>query len=187
MSIKSDSSTDEPVRESMLITADSFEEFSNEMSSLECTAFKDDPPSIISEIVGSSQNEKSDLETNMSKSESFSSATNIFKEAQDHDCLEDYLHDSNWLNQKKHVFILSSAGKPIYSLHGNEDKLSSLFGVMQALVSFVQSNNDTIKAINAAGVKFVFLTKHPFILVAVSRTNSSVQQIQIQLTYVFIR
>lgn len=185
MSIKSDSSTDEPIRESMLITADSFEEFSNEMSSLECTAFKDDPPSIISEIVGSSQNEKSDLEINMSKSESFSSATNIFKEAQDHDCLEDYLHDSNWLNQKKHVFILSSAGKPIYSLHGNEDKLSSLFGVMQALVSFVQSNNDTIKAINAAGVKFVFLTKHPFILVAVSRTNSSVQQIQIQLTYVF--
>lgn len=186
MSVKSDSSADEPVRESMLITADSFEEFSNEMSSLECTAFKDDPPSIISEIqeeiVGSSQNDKSDIENNMSKSESFSSATNIFKEAQDHDCLEDYLHDSNWLNQKKHVFILSSAGKPIYSLHGNEDKLSSLFGVMQALVSFVQSNNDTIKAINAAGVKFVFLTKHPFILVAVSRTNSSVQQIQIQLT-----
>lgn len=186
MSIKSDSSGEEqPVRESMLITADSFEEFCNEMSSLECTSFKDDPPSIISEIqeeiVGSSQKEKPDTD-NMSKSESFSSTTNIFKEAQNHDCLEDYLHDSNWLNQKKHVFILSSAGKPIYSLHGNEDKLSSLFGVMQALVSFVQSNNDTIKAINAAGVKFVFLTKHPFILVAIVRTNSSVQQIQIQLT-----
>lgn len=185
MSIKSDSS-DEPavVRESMLITADSFEEFSNEMSSLECASSFDAPPSIISEIqeeiVGSSQKEQSNLD--MSKSESFSSATNIFKDTQEQDSSDDYLHDSNWLNQKKHVFILSSAGKPIYSLHGDEDKFSSLFGVMQALVSFVQSNNDTIKAINAAGVKFVFLTKHPFILVAVSRTNSSVQQIQIQLT-----
>lgn len=27
----------------------------------------------------------------------------------------DYLHDDDWLGKDKHVFILSSAGKPIYS------------------------------------------------------------------------
>lgn len=99
--------------------------------------------------------------------------------------LEDYLHDPNFLNKKRHVFILSSAGKPIYSMHGSEDKLATLFGVMQALVSFVQSNNDAIKSIHAMGVKFVFLVKSPLILVAISRTSHSVQQIQLQLTDVY--
>lgn len=97
----------------------------------------------------------------------------------------DYLHDTEFLNRKRHVFILSTAGKPIYSMHGNEDKLATLFGVMQALVSFIQSGNDTIKSIHAAGVKFVFLVKSPLILVAVSRTSHSVQQIQLQLTDVY--
>ncbi|XP_035918477.1 protein SAND-like [Anopheles stephensi] len=97
----------------------------------------------------------------------------------------DYLHDVEFLNRKRHVFILSTAGKPIYSMHGNEDKLATLFGVMQALVSFIQSGNDTIKSIHAAGVKFVFLVKSPLILVAVSRTSHSVQQIQLQLTDVY--
>lgn len=95
--------------------------------------------------------------------------------------VDDYLHDKNWLRHRKHVFILSSAGKPIYSLHGNEDKLATIFGVMQALVSFVQSNNDSIKYILAVGVKFVFLVKSPIILVAVSKTDISVQQIHMQL------
>ncbi|XP_035796214.1 vacuolar fusion protein MON1 homolog A-like [Anopheles albimanus] len=97
----------------------------------------------------------------------------------------DYLHDASFLNRKRHVFILSTAGKPIYSMHGNEDKLATLFGVMQALVSFIQSGNDTIKSIHAGGVKFVFLVKSPLILVAVSRTSHSVQQIQLQLTDVY--
>lgn len=99
------------------------------------------------------------------------------------DC-DDYLHDPDWLNKQEHVFILSMAGKPIYSLHGNEDKLATLFGVMQALVSVVQSNQDTIMSIQARGVRFVFLVKPQLILVAVSRKKKSVQQIQMQLTYV---
>lgn len=51
----------------------------------------------------------------------------------------DYYHDSEWVNQKCHVFILSTAGKPVYSLHGSEEKLNTLFGLLSALVSVVQS------------------------------------------------
>lgn len=98
---------------------------------------------------------------------------------------EDYLHESDWLEQKKHVFILSSAGKPIYSLHGNEDKLATIFGVMQALVSFVQSNQDTIVSIHSVGIKFVFLVRNSLILVAASRSNLSTHQMQMQLTDVY--
>lgn len=36
-----------------------------------------------------------------------------------------------WDKYEKSVFILSIAGKPIYSRYGNEDKLASLMGVMQ--------------------------------------------------------
>lgn len=94
----------------------------------------------------------------------------------------DYLHDQKWLNEREHVFVISSAGKPIYSLHGNEDKLATLCGVMQALVSVVHANQDSIMSIHAIGMKFVFLLKGPLILVAASRRPLSVQQIQLQLT-----
>lgn len=106
----------------------------------------------------------------------------ISKEYVEQSC--DYLHDTNWLNKKLHVFILSLAGKPIYSLHGNEDKLATLFGVMQALVSVVQSNQDTIMSIHANGIKFVFLAKSSLILVAACREKISVLQIQLKLSYV---
>ena len=36
-----------------------------------------------------------------------------------------------WRRGRRHFFILSEAGKPIYSLHGDEDQLASLMAVMQ--------------------------------------------------------
>jgi len=43
--------------------------------------------------------------------------------------------------------VLSEAGKPIYSRHGNEEALAATMGVMMALVSFIQSGGDAIRAI----------------------------------------
>lgn len=123
------------------------------------------------------------------KSESFlsvgddlqsSSSMSLNNEDVDED--KDYLRDPEWLCQRTHIFILSSAGKPIYSLHGSEDKLASLFGVMQALVSTFQLKEDSIKSIQAGnGLKFVFLIKIPIILLGVTKTKRSVQQIEMQL------
>lgn len=96
----------------------------------------------------------------------------------------DYLHDSEWINQKCHVFILSTAGKPIYNLHGDEEKLNTLFGLLQALVSVVQTDDDCIRSITAKNTKFVFLVKSPLILVGVNKSNRSEQQIYNQLMYV---
>lgn len=90
-------------------------------------------------------------------------------------------HDPTWRGQKKHIFILSEAGKPIYSLHGNEDKLAILFGIIQALVSFVEHSQDVITSIRAKGIQFVFMIKSNLIFVAASRTNMSVTQLQMQL------
>lgn len=93
----------------------------------------------------------------------------------------DYLHDSDWINKKCQVFILSTAGKPIYTLHGDEDKLNTLFGLLQALVSVVQSGDDNIKSITVKNIKFVFLVRSPLILVGVNKSKRSEQQILNQL------
>ncbi|GAB0086552.1 Vacuolar fusion protein MON1 homolog [Sergentomyia squamirostris] len=168
--------------ESMIITTDSFDELSEEMSE-GFDATKKKVPGAIGQIgVELDDAEASNGACAMTKSDSFCSVqSNPQLSLVD----EDQLQDSEWLSHKRHVFILSTAGKPIYSLHGSEDKLASLFGVMQALVSVVQSNQDSIKSIHMAGTTFVFLVKSPLILVAVSRTTSSVHQIQMQLSDVY--
>ncbi|KAL1110484.1 hypothetical protein AAG570_008012 [Ranatra chinensis] len=98
----------------------------------------------------------------------------------------DQFFDTNeWKKHDNHIFILSSAGKPVYSRYGCEDKLVTLFGVMQALVSFVQDSDDSIQAIYAGKSLVVFLIRGPIILVSVSRSKESVQHLSDQLTYVY--
>ncbi|XP_058803060.1 vacuolar fusion protein MON1 homolog A [Phymastichus coffea] len=97
----------------------------------------------------------------------------------------DPLRNKVWLAQKKHIFVLSQAGKPIYSRYSSEDKLVTVMGVMQALVSFVQANNDMIRSVHADDTNFVFIVRGPLILVCVSKTLESVPQLVLQLSYVY--
>lgn len=53
----------------------------------------------------------------------------------------------SWRQHRKHVFVLSEAGKPIYSRYGSEEALSSTMGVMMALVSFIQSGDNVIRSV----------------------------------------
>ncbi len=80
-----------------------------------------------------------------------SSAAGASGETQHH--LDDEMPD--WPKYDKHVFILSNAGKPIYSRHGNEDKLATIMGVMQALISFVEEDNDQLRCGKEGGTVFV--------------------------------
>ncbi|XP_056394475.1 vacuolar fusion protein MON1 homolog B isoform X2 [Hyla sarda] len=87
--------------------------------------------------------------------------------------------------KRKHVFVLSEAGKPIYSRYGNEEALSSNMGVMMALVSFVQSGNNIIRSIHSEKQKVVFLQQGPLVLVSVSRAPQSEEQLRMELQYVY--
>jgi len=91
---------------------------------------------------------------------------------------------SVWLGKNKHIFVLSEAGKPIYSLHGEEDHLVSLGGIMQALVSFVADSGDSIRSIRTPDCTIVFLVKSPLILVGVSTVDLSSSQLTVQLSYI---
>ncbi|XP_069065636.1 vacuolar fusion protein MON1 homolog B-like [Pleurodeles waltl] len=90
-----------------------------------------------------------------------------------------------WRGRRKHVFVLSEAGKPIYSRYGNEEALSSTMGVMMALVSFVQSSSNVIRSIYSGDHKVVFVQKGPLVLVSVSRTLQSEDQLRRELHYVY--
>ncbi|XP_015591269.1 protein SAND [Cephus cinctus] len=178
--------------ETMLVTTDSFEEYEQEMSSsIDDKHMKESTTSTISEI----QEEVQDIPVTPTPT----SPVDLKKVASPDDPeLEDIsyqfgqtsldvdpLRSKAWLAQKKHVFVLSQAGKPIYSRHSSEDKLVTVMGVMQALVSFVQDGNDMIRSVHAGDTNFVFVVKGPLILVSVSKTLESVPQLVLQLTYVY--
>lgn len=91
----------------------------------------------------------------------------------------------SWRQHRKHVFVLSEAGKPIYSRYGSEEALSSTMGVMMALVSFVQSGDNIIRSVYSDEHTVVFLQKGPLVLVSVSSSRQSEQQLRSELLYVY--
>uniref|UniRef100_A0A8D3AZC4 Vacuolar fusion protein MON1 homolog n=1 Tax=Scophthalmus maximus TaxID=52904 RepID=A0A8D3AZC4_SCOMX len=97
---------------------------------------------------------------------------------------EDVTGDS-WRQHRKHVFVLSEAGKPIYSRYGSEEALSSTMGVMMALVSFVQSGDNIIRSVYSEQHIVVFLQKGPLVLVCVSSSRQSEEQLRGELLYVY--
>ncbi|XP_074861162.1 vacuolar fusion protein MON1 homolog A [Carettochelys insculpta] len=90
-----------------------------------------------------------------------------------------------WRMHQKHVFVLSEAGKPVYSRYGSEEALSSTMGVVMALVSFVEAGKNAIRSIHADGYKVVFVRRSPLVLVAVARTRQSEQEIAHELLYIY--
>jgi len=92
---------------------------------------------------------------------------------------------ASWVNHRKHIFILSSAGKPIYTKYGDDMKLSTLMGIIQAIISFIAEDNDTIRSIRAGEHLFAFLLRGPIYLVAVARTGENEYQLRDQLQYMY--
>ncbi|XP_020293274.1 vacuolar fusion protein MON1 homolog A [Pseudomyrmex gracilis] len=179
--------------ETMLVTTDSFDDYEQEMSSSidsdrqitksttnTISKIQDDDEHNIATLTATSPKE-SKKPLSLSDAE-MDSVTHCLGQS---NIDGDPLHCKKWLAQKKHVFILSQAGKPIYSRYSSEDKLVTVMGVMQALVSFVQAGSDMIRSVHAGDTNFVFVVKGPLILVAVSKTLESVSQLTLQLTYVY--
>ncbi|KAJ8302197.1 hypothetical protein KUTeg_021184 [Tegillarca granosa] len=194
------------IKNSMLVTTDSYEHI--DYQDLESPVYDSHPSGIIHAIVRSGSVEEStdtndeELHTQCEESNEDASSNELSsKEISDvteevskpevpelnsAEFDEDDVQTPEWRNQKKHVFILSEAGKPVYSRHGTEDKLVTIMGVMQALVSFVHDNGkDALRCIIAGEHRFVFLVKDPLILVGVSRGQDSTQQVLLQLSYVY--
>lgn len=61
--------------------------------------------------------------------------------------------DAEWHDQHLHVLVLSNAGKPLFSLHGDESKLAGLTAVAQALISVVKDmDGDMLRVVRCVQV-----------------------------------
>lgn len=98
--------------------------------------------------------------------------------------VHEHNRDPDWYKHNKHIIICSWSGRPIFSLYGDETKLSAYMGVVSAIISNFQRLDDVVRTIIAGDTKFVFLLKGPVYLLAISRTPESVKQLKTQLNYV---
>ncbi|KAL1628483.1 Vacuolar fusion protein mon1 [Neofusicoccum ribis] len=120
-----------------------------------------------------------------------------FRAAFDHefDELEEFKTDGSneealmcqWRAKLKHYLILSSAGKPIYSRHGDDQLIANSIGVVQTIISFYQDADNVLKGFTAGGVRFVVLSKGPLNLVAISKLGESDGQLRTQLESLYMQ
>jgi hypothetical protein len=100
-----------------------------------------------------------------------------------------------FFNRRQHFFILSSAGKPIYSMHGSYELFVVYSGIIQTIVSFFRYSNideESVKIIESNDdktnnpIKFVFLDKSPIILMTVIKNDQSTQiELEQQLDFIY--
>ncbi|XP_004293052.1 PREDICTED: protein SAND [Fragaria vesca subsp. vesca] len=91
----------------------------------------------------------------------------------------------SWRKRKKHFFILSNSGKPIYSRHGDEHKLAGFSATLQAIISFVENGEDRVKVVRAGKHQVVFLVKGPIYLVCISCTEEPYESLRMQLELIY--
>jgi len=94
---------------------------------------------------------------------------------------------SQWRSKLKHFLILSSAGKPIYSRHGDDQLITNYIGVVQTIISFYQSTNHVLRGFTAGDVRFVVMSKGPLNLVAITRLPESDTQLRAQLDALYMQ
>ncbi|XP_048234031.1 vacuolar fusion protein MON1 homolog [Ricinus communis] len=91
----------------------------------------------------------------------------------------------SWRKRKKHFFILSNSGKPIYSRYGDEHKLAGFSATLQAIISFVENGGDRVRLVRAGKHQVVFLVKGPIYLVCISCTEEPYESLRGQLELIY--
>ncbi|KAK1600246.1 trafficking protein Mon1 [Colletotrichum navitas] len=92
-----------------------------------------------------------------------------------------------WKAKLKHYMILSSAGKPIYSRHGDLGLINSYMGVIQTLISFYEGAKNPLSGFTAGNTRFVITTQGPLYFVAISRLGESDTQLRAQLEALYMQ
>ncbi|XP_068667863.1 vacuolar fusion protein MON1 homolog [Aristolochia californica] len=91
----------------------------------------------------------------------------------------------SWRKRKKHFFVLSHSGKPIYSRYGDEHRLAGFSATLQAIISFVQNGGDRVNLVRAGNHQVVFLVKGPIYLVCISCTEEPYEALRGQLELLY--
>lgn len=103
------------------------------------------------------------------------------------DDIDDAARVAMWKSKLKHYMILSSAGKPIWSRHGDLMLINSSIGVMQTIISFYEGAKSPLLGFTAGDARFVVLTRGPLYFVAVSKLGESDSQLRAQLDALYMQ
>ncbi|KAM3070868.1 Vacuolar fusion protein mon1 [Clarireedia jacksonii] len=92
-----------------------------------------------------------------------------------------------WKSKLKHYLILSSAGKPIYSRHGDQNLINGYIGIIQTIISFFENSKDPLTGFTAGNTRFVVSTDGPLYFVAISKLGESDAQLKAQLEALYMQ
>lgn len=92
-----------------------------------------------------------------------------------------------WKSKFKHYLILSSAGKPIYSRHGDQNLINGYIGIVQTIISFFEAAKDPLMGFTAGRTRFVISTDGPLYFVAISKLGESDAQLRAQLEALYMQ
>ncbi|KAH6898349.1 trafficking protein Mon1-domain-containing protein [Thelonectria olida] len=101
--------------------------------------------------------------------------------------LEDDLKLLMWKSKLKHYLILSSAGKPVWSRHGDLSLINSSIGVVQTIISFYEGAKNPLQGFTAGDTRFVIMTEGSLYLVAISKLGESDSQLRAQLEALYMQ
>ena len=94
---------------------------------------------------------------------------------------------SLWRGKRKHFLILSTAGKPIYSRHGDDNLIPSTMGTIQTIISFFEGSQNQLKGFTSSDTRFVIMSQGPLYLVAISKLVESDAQLRAQLEALYMQ
>lgn len=93
---------------------------------------------------------------------------------------------ASWeITERKHIFVLSSSGKPIFSKYGDEQELATTFGLLQAVISIAQDSGDTIRCIHAGQRSIVYFFAQAIYFVSISSTGEPESVLVKQLHFIY--
>ncbi|GAW82048.1 vacuolar fusion protein MON1 [Plasmodium gonderi] len=114
---------------------------------------------------------------------------------------------SLWYKHKRHFFIFTYSGKPVFTRYGNEENLTSFYGALLAIISKIESfsfsgsstdvktnkkcnetyTKNSLKCIMSKNTKVVYLDKEVLCLVCISKVNESTNYILHILNYMYFQ
>lgn len=94
---------------------------------------------------------------------------------------------ARWKAKMKHYMILSAAGKPIWSRHGDLGLINSSIGVVQTIISFYEGSKNPLQGFTAGDTRFVVSTQGPLYFVAISKLGESDSQLRSQLEALYMQ
>ena len=99
--------------------------------------------------------------------------------------LEEDQTQEQWKRHQKHIFILSDAGKPIFTRYGDENQLNTIMSFFLGIVTIVSKEGGFVRTVNCGPLRFVYVVKGALYLVSAARTSESPAEIAKQLETIY--